>query len=121
MAALTCAEYSRLSELSGVLGACGGGLPYQPLAPKFIAPPTFSIAPKPPPPNQQYIKQLQKRNYTKKGQTLRFVLYSSGGRTRTYDLRVMSPTSYQLLYSAMYVLPRGVLVPDWTAKVEVIF
>ena len=27
---------------------------------------------------------------------------SSGGRTRTYDLRVMSPTSYQLLYSAIF-------------------
>jgi hypothetical protein len=25
----------------------------------------------------------------------------SGGRTRTYDLRVMSPTSYQLLHSAL--------------------
>ena len=29
---------------------------------------------------------------------------SSGGRTRTYDLRVMSPTSYQLLHPAMYIL-----------------
>ena len=28
--------------------------------------------------------------------------YGCGGRTRTYDLRVMSPTSYQLLYSAIY-------------------
>ena len=27
-------------------------------------------------------------------------LRTSGGRTRTYDLRVMSPTSYQLLYPA---------------------
>ena len=26
-----------------------------------------------------------------------------GGRTRTYDLRVMSPTSFQLLYSAIWV------------------
>lgn len=25
-----------------------------------------------------------------------------GGRTRTYDLRVMSPTSFQLLYSAIW-------------------
>ena len=25
-----------------------------------------------------------------------------GGRTRTYDLRVMSPTSFQLLYSAIF-------------------
>ena len=28
--------------------------------------------------------------------------YGCGGRTRTYDLRVMSPTSYQLLYSAIF-------------------
>gem|GEM_PF-5628734 len=27
---------------------------------------------------------------------------SSGGRTRTYDLRVMSPTSYQLLHPALF-------------------
>ena len=27
---------------------------------------------------------------------------SSGGRTRTCDLRVMSPTSYRLLYPAMF-------------------
>jgi hypothetical protein len=26
----------------------------------------------------------------------------SGGRTRTHDLRVMSPTSYQLLYPTVY-------------------
>lgn len=25
-----------------------------------------------------------------------------GGRTRTYDLRVMSPTSFQLLYPAIF-------------------
>ena len=37
----------------------------------------------------------------KKGQILRFVLVSSGGRTRTCDLRVMSPTSYRLLYPAV--------------------
>ena len=29
------------------------------------------------------------------------VLFGSGRRTRTTDLRVMSPTSYQLLYPAM--------------------
>ena len=28
--------------------------------------------------------------------------YGCGGRTRTYDLRVMSPTSFQLLYSAIW-------------------
>ena len=37
-------------------------------------------------------------------------LFSSGGRTRTCDLRVMSPTSYQLLYPAM-----------WNAKVGTFF
>ena len=37
----------------------------------------------------------------KKGQTSRFVLFSSGGRTRTSDLWVMSPTSCQLLHSAI--------------------
>ena len=30
-------------------------------------------------------------------------LNGSGGRTRTYDLRVMSPTSYQLLHPALYL------------------
>ena len=39
-----------------------------------------------------------------------FLVFSSGGRTRTYDLRVMSPTSYRLLYSAM-----------WSAKVGSFF
>ena len=32
--------------------------------------------------------------------------FSSGGWTRTNDLRVMSPTSYQLLYPAMLGLQR---------------
>ena len=31
-------------------------------------------------------------------------LPGSGGRTRTSGLRVMSPTSYQLLYPAMLLL-----------------
>ena len=30
-----------------------------------------------------------------------FFFSGCGGRTRTYDLRVMSPTSFQLLYSAI--------------------
>ena len=30
-------------------------------------------------------------------------LESGGGRIRTYDLRVMSPTSYQLLHPAMSI------------------
>ena len=32
-----------------------------------------------------------------------FCFYGCGGRTRTYDLRVMSPTSYQLLYPAIFI------------------
>ena len=38
------------------------------------------------------------------------VFNCSGGRIRTSDLRVMSPTSYQLLYPAVF----------GTAKVEII-
>ena len=33
-----------------------------------------------------------------------FFFSGCGGRTRTYDLRVMSPTSFQLLYSAIWAL-----------------
>ena len=36
-----------------------------------------------------------------------------GGKTRTYDLWVMSPTSYQLLHSAMFLISG--------AKVRLIF
>ena len=36
--------------------------------------------------------------------------YGCGGRTRTYDLRVMSPTSFQLLYSAIFGMHSLVLV-----------
>ena len=39
---------------------------------------------------------------TKKPKQSASVIFSSGDRTRTYDLRVMSPTSYQLLHPAMY-------------------
>ena len=42
------------------------------------------------------------KQHKKTGQILRLVLFSSGGWTRTNDLRVMSPTSYQLLYPAMF-------------------
>ena len=39
----------------------------------------------------------------KSPEILRFQdFYGCGDRTRTCDLRVMSPTSYQLLYSAIY-------------------
>ncbi len=37
----------------------------------------------------------------KKGHRILDVRRGSGGRTRTSGLRVMSPTSYQLLYPAM--------------------
>ena len=61
--------------------------------------------------------------YTKKEQLFRIALFSfsSGGRTRTYDLRVMSPTSYQLLHSAMYVLPRGVIISELDCKSRAYF
>ena len=36
--------------------------------------------------------------------------YGCGGRTRTYDLRVMSPTSFQLLYSAIFCCTSHVLM-----------
>ena len=37
-----------------------------------------------------------------------------GGRTRTCDLRVMSPTSYQLLYSAIFSFARFPVLPrEW--------
>lgn len=45
--------------------------------------------------------------HEKKEKSFNFSFFSSGGRTRTCDLRVMSPTSYRLLYPAM-----------WTAKVR---
>ena len=38
----------------------------------------------------------------KSGRLFQVVRCGSGGRTRTSDLRVMSPTSCQLLYPAMY-------------------
>jgi hypothetical protein len=41
--------------------------------------------------------------YSKKKVAKTDNLLSSGGPTRTDDLRVMSPTSYQLLHPAMYV------------------
>ena len=39
--------------------------------------------------------------------------YGCGGRTWTNDLRVMSPTSYQLLYSAIYWFPVLLLGESW--------
>ena len=43
------------------------------------------------------------RNKRKSPEIFRFQdFFGCGGRTRTYDLRVMSPTSFQLLYSAIF-------------------
>ena len=36
-----------------------------------------------------------------------FCISGCGGRTRTFDLRVMSPTSYQLLHPAILTLQTG--------------
>ena len=47
---------------------------------------------------------LQKKHKKSSVHNIKSVMntrYGCGGRTRTYDLRVMSPTSYQLLYSAI--------------------
>ena len=46
----------------------------------------------------------QKVIETKKNHGKSRGFYGCGGRTRTYDLRVMSPTSFQLLYSAIWAL-----------------
>ncbi len=47
-------------------------------------------------------KKGHHRNNTKKDKSCDLSFFSSGGWTRTNDLRVMSPTSYQLLYPAMF-------------------
>ena len=39
---------------------------------------------------------------------IRLYFSGCGGRTRTCDLRVMSPTSYQLLYAAIFHFPNGI-------------
>ena len=46
----------------------------------------------------------RRRDNKKSGQLFRIVRFSSGRRTRTSDLRVMSPTSCQLLHPAIYLL-----------------
>ena len=51
----------------------------------------------------------------KSGQLFRIVRFGSGRRTRTSDLRVMSPTSYQLLHPAIY-LPCPLPLPLPTAS-----
>ena len=50
-----------------------------------------------------------------------FLLLSSGGRTRTSDLRVMSPTSYQLLYPAMRFVSAKVEKISNSAKLLALF
>ena len=47
------------------------------------------------------LKTLGYRDKKKEYAITNILSFSSGGRTRTYDLRVMSPTSYQLLHSAL--------------------
>ena len=46
--------------------------------------------------------------------------FGSGSRTRTCDLRVMSPTSYQLLYPAIYFCCSSILA-HWSAFVNSYF
>ena len=41
---------------------------------------------------------------------MKTAVFGCGGRTRTYDLRVMSPTSFQLLYSAILALPECLII-----------
>ena len=55
--------------------------------------------------NNKLVDKINKSKKQKKGQIskTRFVPVCSGSWTRTSDLRVMSPTSYLLLYPAMLV------------------
>src|ERR1700740_1634821 len=47
--------------------------------------------------------QLPDQNFSdKKSPQIFSEGFGSGSRTRTYDLRVMSPTSYQLLHPALF-------------------
>ena len=53
--------------------------------------------------SRNYRPTFEHRNKRKSPEILRFQdFFGCGGRTRTYDLRVMSPTSFQLLYSAIF-------------------
>ena len=47
---------------------------------------------------EKWSKKLRKQPVSYRNR----LFYGCGGRTRTYDLRVMSPTSFQLLYSAIF-------------------
>ncbi len=48
------------------------------------------------------LKKAITETQQKKDKSCDLSFFSSGGWTRTNDLRVMSPTSYQLLYPAMF-------------------
>src|ERR1700740_639843 len=49
--------------------------------------------------------QLPDQNFSdKKSPQIFSEGFGSGSRTRTYDLRVMSPTSYQLLHPALFLV-----------------
>ena len=51
-----------------------------------------------------------------------FFFSGCGGRTRTYDLRVMSPTSFQLLYSAIWALLECLyILTQWGGFVKYLF
>ena len=55
-------------------------------------------------PNLRFLRCKRHGQKNRVSTTVKSVMntrYGCGGRTRTYDLRVMSPTSFQLLYSAI--------------------
>ena len=61
------------------------------------------------------VKKLEKHRISYRNP----VFFGCGGRTRTYDLRVMSPTSFQLLYSAIYApLSCQCIVPHFNVFVN---
>ena len=55
-----------------------------------------------PTPGAGKVRGTGRERHKKSGRLFQVVRCGSGGRTRTSDLRVMSPTSCQLLYPAMY-------------------
>ena len=61
-----------------------------------------------------YESKLSTLLETKKASRIRLAFLSSGDRTRTCGLRVMSPTSYQLLHPAIYL--ETCCFPYWDYK-----
>ena len=60
--------------------------------------------------HQQTLKSLYLQGFRQRNRTLKNVSFlvpygGCGSKTRTYDLRVMSPTSYQLLHPAILNMP----------------